>query len=126
MAERVNMTALGVIFIAAAALVGGAAFWVASSNASIEATVELFNNTLSLTPLTMFLAGALTVFLLLIGLWMVASAARRRARRNKQRRDLEKQAREQERELAQTRARLAEGERKNAQHVRTEPARTEP
>ncbi len=124
------MTALGVIFIAAAAVVGGAAFWVATSAGAATTSVELFNNQLSLTPLTMFLSGGLTIFLLLIGLSMIMSAGRRRARKARERRDLEKQAREQERELAQTKARLAADDRSRHEHPRaaapTQPVRPEP
>ena len=101
------MAVLGVIFIVLAIGLGGAAFWVATSAGAAPTTVDMFNNQLSLTPLTMFLLGVASTLLLLLGFWMMTSAGKRRVRRSQERRALEKQQREQERELAQTRAKLA-------------------
>lgn len=101
------MAVLGVIFIVLALGVGAAAFWVATSAGASPTTVEMFNNQLSLTPLTMFLLGVVSAVLLFLGFWMMTSAGKRRVRRTQERRALEKQQREQERELAQTRAKLS-------------------
>ena len=103
------MAVLGVIFIVLAIGLGGAAFWVATSAGAAPTTVDMFNNQLSLTPLTMFLLGVASTLLLLLGFWMMTSAGKRRVRRTQERRTLEKQQREQERELAQTRAKLSAG-----------------
>lgn len=101
------MAAFGVILIVVAVALGAAAFWVATSAGASATTVEMFNNQLSLTPLTMFLLGVAATLLLLLGFWMMTSAGKRRVRRSHERRALEKQQREQEKELAQTRARLS-------------------
>ncbi len=101
------MAVFGVILIVLAAGTGAAAYWVATSAGATSTTVELFNNQLTLTPLTMFLLGVATMFFLLFGLWMMAAAGRHRVRVSKERRILEKRQREQERELAQTRAKLS-------------------
>lgn len=110
------MAVLGVLLILIALIVAGAGLWVASSAGAQASTVEMFNNTLSLTPLTMMLMGAAAVLLLLLGIWLMTSAGKRRYRTHRERRDLEKQQRAQEKELEKTRAELAKKDRAADRH----------
>ncbi|WP_168583145.1 tetraspanin family protein [Gephyromycinifex aptenodytis] len=89
--------------------IAGAAFglWVAMSTAATTTSVAAFGNTLNIAPMTMLLLGAASILLVLLGLWMMFGAGRRKMRDNKERRELEKLQREQEKELAETHSRLA-------------------
>ncbi|MDO5628802.1 MAG: hypothetical protein Q4G43_10825 [Mobilicoccus sp.] len=116
------MAVFGFILLLLGIGAGAFALWVALSPAATPSTVEAFGNTLAITPLTVFILGAATVLLAVLGLWLMTAAGRSKVRATKERRDLEKRQKEQEKELAETRRKL--GERDAAAQRDTTPRDT--
>ncbi len=101
------MAVIGGVFIVTAVFIGGFCLWAGSAQTAPAALVDVFGNTISITPVTMFVLGALAMMFLLLGMWLALSATRRSVRSHRERRMLEKREQEQAAELAETRARLA-------------------
>lgn len=104
------MAVIGGILMVAALAVGGFCLWAGAQQATMATQVEMFNNVISITPVTMFVLGAVSMLLLLLGVWMAFFATKRRYRSHRERRMLEKREKEQAAELAETRAKLAQRE----------------
>jgi hypothetical protein len=83
------MFALGVILILLAA---GALVLAVVSTPNTPATFELGGVSVAMEPLWVFLAGALTVLLLVLGLELVRAGARRASKRRKEKKELNRLA----------------------------------
>lgn len=101
------MAILGFILLLLGIAAAAFGVWVATSANAALTSVAAFGNTLNLSPMTILLLGAASVLLVLLGIWLMTAAGRRKVRAGKERRDLEKRQKEQEKELAETRKRLA-------------------
>lgn len=106
-AKGQRMAILGFILLLLGIAAAAFGLWVAMSTNAVTTSVAAFGNTFQIAPMTMLLLGAVAVLLLLLGIWMMTAAGRRKVRATKERRDLEKRQHEQEKELAETRSRLA-------------------
>lgn len=113
------MAVLGGILLLVALAIAVFCLWAASATVSPAVSVDMFNNTLSITATTMFLLGALAMLLLLVGIWLAFFATKRRYRSHKERRTLEKREKEQAAELAETRARLGQQGQGRQEQART-------
>ncbi len=114
------MAVIGGILMVAALAVGGFCLWAGSVQTARSTEIELFNNIIAITPVTMFILGAVSMLLLLLGIWLAFFATKRRYRSHRERRMLEKREKEQAAELAETRAKLAQ--REGAAPAGTRPA----
>ena len=114
------MAVIGGILMVAALAVGGFCLWAGSVQTARSTEIELFNNIIAITPVTMFILGAVSMLLLLLGIWLAFFATKRRYRSHRERRMLEKREKEQAAELAETRAKLAL--REGAAAASTRPA----
>lgn len=112
------MAVLGGILILVALGIAAFGLWAASTSVLPAASVDVASNTLELTSTTMFVLGALSVLLLLLGIWLAFFATKRRVRSHRERRMLEKREKEQAAELDDTRRQLdAENARRAPQHA---------
>lgn len=102
------MAVLGGILLVVAVAVAAFSLWAASLSTVPAASVDMFDNTVSITSTTMFLLGALSLLLLLLGIWLAFFATRRRYRSHREHRTLEKREKEQAAELEETRRRLGD------------------
>lgn len=83
------MIVLGLLFILTA--VGAVAFAVVAPSSDVQAIdLSALGVTVSASPLAMFVAGALSVFLLVLGLVLINRGVRRRASSRKELRELRK------------------------------------
>lgn len=106
-AKGQRMAILGFILLLLGIAAAAFGLWVAMSTDATTTSVAAFGNTFDIAPMTMLLLGAVAILLLLLGIWMMTAAGRRKVRSTQERRDLEKRQREQEKELSETRNRLA-------------------
>lgn len=83
------MFALGIILILLAA---GVLLLAVVSGAQTPATFELGGASVTMEPLWVFLAGAMTVLLLVLGLELVRAGARRASKRRKEKKELNRLA----------------------------------
>ncbi len=96
------MVVLGIILVLLAA---GMIFVAVLSSANTPATVEFGGISVTMEPLWVFLTGALTVLLLVLGIELVRAGTRRAAKRRKEKKELNRlanqlEARESERQKA--------------------------
>lgn len=111
------MVILGLILVLVALTVGAALILGTSDPevANQNVDIQLFDAvTITLTPLTMIVAGMAAMFVLWLGLVMIKLAIARKARKRRERKAAELEARERrerEQAAAAERARQAEGER---------------
>ncbi|SNV16419.1 Uncharacterised protein [Dermatophilus congolensis] len=108
------MAVLGSVLMFLALGIAGFCLWAASGETAPAVTVDLFSNTLSITPATMFVLGAIAMLLMMLGVWMAFFATKRRYQSHRERRQMERREREQAAELAETRAHLDEHEERAA------------
>lgn len=104
------MAVIGGILMIAALAVGGFCLWAGSLQTAMATEVHMFNNVVAITPVTMFVLGAVSMLLLLLGIWLAFFATKRKYRSHRERRMLEKREKEQAAELAETRAKLQQRE----------------
>ncbi|HEU4513158.1 MAG TPA: hypothetical protein VFR87_08630 [Nocardioidaceae bacterium] len=99
------MFALGIILILVAA---GVLLLAVLSSADIPATFELSGVSVTMDPLWVFLTGAMTVLLLVLGLELVRAGTRRAAKRRKEKKELHRRAQELEARESETRTTASE------------------
>lgn len=102
------MLVLGLLLIVAAALVAVGAIY----DAGEEATVEIFGQVITTTAAGVFVAGAVTMLMFLVGVWALMSSMSRARRKRSERKDAKTRQRESVAQLEEERAELrAENER---------------
>lgn len=102
------MLVLGLLLIVAAAVVAVGAIY----DAGEEATVEILGQVITTTAAGVFVAGALTMLMFLVGVWALMSSMSRARRKRSERKEAKARQRESVAELEEERAALrAENER---------------
>jgi ABC-type nickel/cobalt efflux system permease component RcnA len=106
------MLIIGLVLILASAVVGVGAVY----DGGESANVEVFGRTVDTTVGGVFLSGAATMLLLLIGVWMFTSSMGRARRKRAERKELKRRHRDSVARLEEERTQLrAENERLNEQ-----------
>jgi ABC-type nickel/cobalt efflux system permease component RcnA len=104
------MLIIGLVLILAAALVGFGAVY----DGGEAATVEVFGVSVDTTVGGVFLAGAATMLVLLLGLWLLTSSMGRARRKRAERKEIKRRHRDSVARLEEERTQLrAENERLN-------------
>ncbi|MDQ1620562.1 MAG: hypothetical protein QOE19_3131 [Actinomycetota bacterium] len=104
------MLIIGLVLILAAALVGFGAVY----DGGESATVEVFGVSVDTTVGGVFLAGAATMLVLLLGLWLLTSSMGRARRKRAERKEIKRRHRDSVARLEEERTQLrAENERLN-------------
>lgn len=102
------MLVLGLLLIVAAAVVAVGAIF----DAGEEATVEILGQVITTTAAGVFVAGALTMLMFLVGVWALMSSMSRARRKRSERKEAKSRQRESVAQLEEERAALrAENER---------------
>lgn len=108
-----SVIALGFLIVLLAAFLGLSGIWLTTSN-STQLLLEAGPLSYELAPVTLFIAGLITMALLWLGWAMIRSGTKRSVRHRRERKQLERDQREQDRRLADARGRAADDRGRDA------------